>query len=37
MTKHNDFDKLKVGDEVEFLIGRNAEGEQIARLVRATS
>jgi cold shock CspA family protein len=34
MTTHDDFAKLKVGDEVEFLVGLNAEGEKIARLVR---
>jgi cold shock CspA family protein len=30
----NDFDKLEVGTEVEFLIGMNDEGERIARKLR---
>lgn len=34
MTTSDSFAKLKVGDEVEFLVGLNAEGEKIARLVR---
>lgn len=34
MTNRDDFEKLEVGEEVEFLVGRNAEGEKIARLVR---
>lgn len=37
MTNHDDFEKLKLGDEVEFLVGLNAEGEKIARLVRPIS
>lgn len=37
MTNHDDFGKLNVGDEVEFLVGLNADGEKIARLVRPTT
>jgi cold shock CspA family protein len=34
LTNHEDFANLKVGAEVEFLVGLNAEGGKIARLVR---
>lgn len=34
MTNSEDFAALKVGDDVEFLVGRNSDGERIARLVR---
>jgi len=34
MTNSDDFNNLKTGDEVEFLIGKNSDGERIARLVR---
>lgn len=34
MANPDDFENLKTGDEVEFIEGRNAEGERIARLVR---
>lgn len=37
MENPDDFEILKIGDEVEFLTGRNSEGEKIARLVRATA
>jgi len=35
LTSHEDFEKLNIGDEVEFIIGRNPLGEKIARLVRS--
>ncbi len=34
MTNPEDFNKLQVGDLVEFIEGKNADGEKIARLVR---
>lgn len=34
MTNGEDFGNLKTGDEVEFIVGINSDGERIARLVR---
>lgn len=34
MTHSEDFGNLNIGDEVEFLTGKNSDGERIARLVR---
>ena len=34
LTEPDNFELLKIGDEVEFIVGCNSEGEKIARLVR---
>lgn len=34
MTNPDEFNELKVGDLVEFIEGKNSDGEKIARLVR---
>lgn len=34
---HEDFNKLREGEEVEYIVGKNSDGEDVARLVRTVN